>query len=596
MGELIPQNLALLFHETALRQPAKKALFYKEDQKYQSLDWAEVHRRVEALASFFLEQGVKRGDRIAILSENRPEWLITDFAALSVGACTVPIYTTLTASEIQYILADSACRWACVSNKILFEKISSIQRQLPSLEAVIAFESPVLLDRGEIGIPLFGIMDLWKTHPRGDLERVRQSVGPQELASIIYTSGTTGAPKGVMLTHSNFTHNAVLCEETLRMSAADTHLSFLPLCHVFERTAGHYLMVHLGATIAYAENLDTVPQNITEIHPTFLLGVPRFFEKIQARVCEAVRLANPVRQGLFAWARELGRRKRTNGKLGLMDRLLKPFAGVLVYRKFKQRLGGRLRFCISGSAPLSKEIAEFFCDLGVMIYEGYGLTETSPVISVNREGRCRFGSVGIPLRTVEIKIMEDSEITTRSACVMKGYYQRPVETAEALRNGWFYTGDLGRLDTEGFLFITGRKKELIITSGGKKVSPRPIEELLEKDPFILRCVLFGEGKKCITALIVPKKELLTEAAVQQKIEHKDYADLLKDQKMIQFMDARVQTLMKDLAPYERIKFFVLLEHDFSQASGELTPTLKVKRDVVHARYKDLLLPFYDIER
>jgi long-chain acyl-CoA synthetase len=478
----------------------------------------------------------------------------------------------------------------------LFEKLVAIQKQVPPMKGVIAFETSVLLDRKEIGVPVFGVTELWNTPLEGNLEQVRQNIGPQELASIIYTSGTTGHPKGVMLTHSNFIHNVILCQETLKMNSSDKHLSFLPLCHVFERTAGHYLMVHLGATIAYAENLDTVPQNITETRPTFLLGVPRFFEKVQTRVMEAVHAANPLRQGLFAWARELGRRKRMGEKTGPMDRLLTPIAELLVYRKFKQRLGGRLRFCVSGGAALSKEIGEFFCDLGIMIYEGYGLTETSPVISVNREGRYRFGSVGIPLRAVELKITEEGEIATRSACVMKGYYQKPAETAEVLKDGWFYTGDLGRLDSDGFLIITGRKKEILVTSGGKKVAPRPIEELLEKDPYILRCVLYGEGKKCISALIVPKEGPLTEHAIREKIEYRDYPDLLRNQKIIQCIDARVQTLMKDFAPYEQIKFFALLAHDFSQASGELTPTLKVKRDTVYARYKDLLAPFYEIER
>jgi long-chain acyl-CoA synthetase len=383
-----------------------------------------------------------------------------------------------------------------------------------------------------------------------------------------------------------------LAKEAFTMDESEVHLSFLPLCHVFERTCGYYLMALIGATIAYAETMDTVPENIREIHPTFLLGVPRFYEKVRARVLEAVQKASPLKKGLFAWASELGRKRRMGEGLGLLNTLLLPAAHALVYRKFKKGLGGNLRFCVSGSAALPKEIAEFFCDLGVMVYEGYGLTETSPVISANRQGRWKFGSVGLPLRDVEVKIAQDGEILTRSACLMKGYWNKPAETAEVLREGWFHTGDLGRLDADGFLFITGRKKELICTSGGKKVSPRPIEELLEMDPFILRCVLYGEGKKFITALIVPRQEELAAYAAAQKIAGDDYAALLKNKKIHEFLDGRIQEAQKDLAPYERIKYFALLEHDFTQSAGELTPTLKVKREVVQNRYKDLLLPFY----
>lgn len=602
-----PANLADLLTETARRFPGKKALLFKDNDRYLSYTWGEVSDKVTAVASALLAQGAKPGDRLALLSENRPEWLILDLAAQMLGVATVPIYPSLTPAEIQYILADSGAAFVGVSNKTLFEKLTPALVALPALRVVIGFDASLSVSGADIRIPLLLMRDLERDISRGD----RGGDSPQKagtvpvdaaaVASIIYTSGTTGKPKGVMLTHANFLHNVLASRQALKMGETDLHLSFLPLCHVFERMAGHYLMVHIGATIAYAESLESVPKNLIEVRPTFVLGVPRFYEKIRDRVLEALKSAGPLKKGLFFWAKELGERKRElelkNKKADLAFRLKLGLANILVYRKFAHRLGGRVRFCVSGGAPLPKEIAEFFDDLGVKIYEGYGLTETSPVISVNREAQCKFGTVGIPLDGAEVRIGDDGEILTRGASVMKGYYGKPEETAAVLdKDGWFHTGDLGRLDKDGFLSITGRKKELIVTSGGKKISPRPIEETLEKDEYLLRCVLFGDGRHFITAFLVPRKEKLLEYADQNKIAYTSYADLLRNAKIYQFIEARVERLTADLANFEKIKYFTLLESDFTQASGELTPTLKVKREVVQSRYKDLLLPFYDRER
>lgn len=581
-------DLHAFLKDAARRHPDKAALQHKEGGRWKSLSWRESAARAQAVASFLRAQGLRSGDRIALLSENRPEWLLTDFAALSLGAATVPIYASLSPTEIQYILSDSGASWVAVSSRALFEKLVPVQKSLPALRGILAFETAVLADRQAVSVPVHAFSEALKA--AGPAEEV--SVDPDSLASIIYTSGTTGAPKGVLLTHANFAENARMAKEAFKMDESETHLSFLPLSHVFERTCGHYLMVMIGATISYAENMDTVPQNIRETRPTFLLGVPRFYEKVQARVLEAVAKASPIKKGLFTWARELGRKRRLGEPLGVLNTLLSPLAGALVYKKFKKGLGGRLRFGVSGGAALAKEIAEFFCDLGVMIYEGYGLTETAPVIAANREGKWRFGSVGVAFPGVEIRIGADGEILTRSACVMKGYWNRPVETASALEGGWFHTGDLGRLDAEGFLFITGRKKELIVTSGGKKVVPAAVEEAIQRDPLILRCVLFGEGRRFITALIVPRREALIEAARAEKVAFDDYPSLLKNRRIYEILDARIQEAQKELAPYERIKYFALLEQDFTQATGELTPTLKIKRELVQERYKDLLLPFY----
>lgn len=590
---MTPQNLGLLFKATALKFPDKRALGHKQNGLYRWLTWSELSSTIDSVASAFLKKGLTAGDRIAILSENRPEWVITDLAAQSIGMVTVPIYTSLAPAEIRYILNDSGCKALAVSNKELLAKIVPIHRSLGDLSFVLGFNSALSLEKSELAVPLHLMKEFETTLVDGAaLKAGLHAVSSETLCSIIYTSGTTGTPKGVMLTHSNFIQNVLASAKTLKMSSADVHLSFLPLCHVFERMAGYYLMVHLGAEIAYAESLDTVPQNMIEVRPTFLLGVPRFYEKTRDRVLEAVKQASGPRRKLFNWAIALGEKKRLGLASGLLFRCQTWLAERLVTRKFRARLGGRIRFCISGGAALPRQLAEFFYDLSVIIYEGYGLTETSPVMTVNREGRFRFGTVGLPLENVSLRIEPDGEVLTAGPCVMKGYWNKPDETREALKDGWFHTGDLGCVDPDGFLAITGRKKELIVTSGGKKISPRPIEEALETDPHILRCVLFGEGRKFLTALIVPKREKLLEFARLSKLAFKDYTNLLKNEAVTRFYEGRIASGCADLANFEKIKYFLLLEDDFSQSAGELTPTLKVKRQEVWSKYGPALERFY----
>ncbi|OGW92247.1 MAG: hypothetical protein A3D28_02675 [Omnitrophica bacterium RIFCSPHIGHO2_02_FULL_63_14] len=589
-----PHSLGELFLETASRHGDKPALRHKVGGSYTGLTWAEVRNQAFSLAEALESFDIRPGDRVAILSENRPEWALVDLACQLMGAVSVPIYTSLTPAEIRYILNDSQARIAAVSNKSLFEKIAAVQPSIPVLERIIGFDAVLEGQKGGMRMPFHLMRELTG---RPEAAAPRATVRPDDTASIIYTSGTTGPPKGVMLTHRNFLVNVVACEKSLRMGAGETHLSFLPLSHVFERTAGHYLMVRLGATIAYAESMDTVPENLLEVRPTFILGVPRFYEKIRDRVAEAVAQgASPLRKGMFSWAKELGQirleRLEAGRRISAGLKFQLALAERLVYAKFKARLGGRVRFCVSGGAPLAAEIAEFFAKLGVMIYEGYGLTETSPVISVNREGRFRFGTVGIPLDGIEVRISEEGEILTKGPCVMKGYFRKPEETAAVLKNGWFHTGDLGRVDRDGFLVITGRKKELIVTSGGKKVPPRLVEELVEADPFITRCVLYGEGRNFLTALIVPDRLRIEALARASKIAYRSYEELLSNPVIHRRIEERVEERTRDLARFEKIKAFHLVENDFTQSAGELTPTLKVKRDVVISRYLTQLEKLY----
>lgn len=594
MSAPAPVNLGTLLWATIAQYGKKNALLFRFNGRYESYTWSEVGERVSAIARRLSELGLQRGDRLAILSENRPEWALTDLAAQCLGIATVPIYPSLTSEEVAYILRDSGAKVLALSGRHQLDKLPPVRASLVQLAHILAFDGDLTVGSSGSGLPVSALSEAVTKPSNGWLDSARlAAVRSEDLATLIYTSGTTGVPKGVMLSHANLIENVVMCRAALRMGPEDVHLSFLPLCHIFERMAGHYLMIHIGASIGYAENLDTVPRDLGEVRPTFVLGVPRFFEKIRARVLETVSDAPAFKRLLFAWAQDIGRRRRIGEKVG---RLAYFIADRLVYSKFRARLGGRVRFCVSGGAPLPKEIAEFFADLGIIILEGYGLTETSPVITVNREEAYRFGTVGPALPGVDLRISPDGEILTRSRCVMSGYYNKPQETAEALRDGWFHTGDLGSIDAQGFLRITGRIKELICTSGGKKISPRPIEEELEKDPLILRCVLHGEGKRFVTALIVPRREPIEALAREQKLAYTTYAELLRNERLISLIAGVIEDRTGTLASYERIKYFVLLEEDFSAAKGELTPTLKVKRDVVLARYAHLLEPYYALGR
>lgn len=589
-------TLGAMFLKSAARAPKRAFLSYKQSGRYTSLTWLEAQRHAEALANALAALKLGTGERVAILSENRPEWALTDLACQMIGLATVPIYNSLTSDEIRYILEDSGSRVIAVSNRALFEKIIPIHKQLTALRCVIAFDNALTAYADQVSIPVQAMRDIRPAEHSltEDAQIMAAAVNRDSLASVIYTSGTTGNPKGVMLTHDNFLSNVEFSQRALKMGPSDKHLSFLPLSHVFERMAGHYLMIAIGAQIAYAESMDTVPQNIVETRPTFLLGVPRFYEKIRERVLAAVDGASSAKKGMFYWALDLGRKKRLGIGRGPVFAAQRALAEALVYRTFKSRLGGRLRFGVSGGAALNREVAEFFYDMGVLILEGYGLSETSPVIAVNRDTKFRFGTVGIPYPEIETRISEDGEILTRGRSVMKGYLNKPAETRAAIdEQGWFHTGDLGSIDADGFLAITGRKKELIVTSGGKKVAPRAIEEMLEQDELILRAVLYGEGHKFITALLVSKKEALLTYAKAEKIAYSSYAELLKNPVVVKMLEQRVESLSTNLASYEKIKYFVLLENDFSQAAGELTPTLKIKREVVLSRHRTALEALYN---
>ncbi|MBI3333560.1 MAG: long-chain fatty acid--CoA ligase [Candidatus Omnitrophica bacterium] len=573
----------------ARRYGDRAVLKVKRGPAYEEISWNELVSQVEGIALGLMELGVKPGDRVAILSENRPEWAAADLAILSLQGVTVPIYTTLTSAEIEYILRDSQTQVLFVSHPELMAKVVPFQEALDL--KVVLFDAPYRVSGPRVWW-LGELLGLGKTAGdflrEGWLKRLEAGKG-EDLASIIYTSGTTGPPKGVMLTHRNFLSNCEGIQEMLPINEKDMTLSFLPLSHVFERTAGYYFVLLVGGRIAYAQSMEAVPSNLMEARPTIVTGVPRFYEKFRERIEETVRGAPAPKRRIFHWSVQVGRRwaqRRLAGSPIPPGLALKRWlADQLAFSKIRCRLGGRIRFCVSGGAPLSKDLAEFFYAIGVLIVEGYGLTETSPVITVNRPDRFRFGSVGIPLPGLEVRIAEDGEILTRGPHVMQGYFHQPKGTAEVIDSeGWFHTGDIGELSADQFLTITDRKKDLIKTSGGKMVAPQNLENALRGDSLIADCVVIGDRRRYLTALIVPELAGLEAFARKRGISYALPEDLVKERQVLDLIWERVQAVNQHLAPFEQIKKIALLAEPFTMSAGELTPTLKVKRRVVAERY------------
>jgi len=593
-----PRTLTDILYSCVARQKAD--LFrYKRDGVWHSVSSAETRRSVEELSEGLVALGIAPGDRVAILSENRPEWVFADYACLAARAVDVPIYPTLTAAQVAYILADSGARAVFVSDPEQARKVAEQRASLPALEHVIRMQEGPGFPEGSLSLEAVRA----KGRPglaedAGRVERRAAANGPDDVATLIYTSGTTGDPKGVMLTHGNITSNVVGGLEVFEMLGPDdVALSFLPLCHSFERMAGHYLMHQAGATVCFAENVQTVPQNMLEVRPTVMCSVPRLYEKIYARILDKVASDPPLRRKIFQWAVGVGRRRfeaqlrrqSPGAWLGLQAAL----AEALVFGKIKQRTGGRLRLFVSGGAPLAREIAEFFGAVGLLVCEGYGLTETSPVIAVNRPDAMAPGSVGQALRGIEIRIAEDGEILSRGPHIMKGYWNKPEATAEAIdAQGWFHTGDIGMLDERGFLTITDRKKDLIVTSGGKNIAPQPIENRIKTHPLVAEIVMVGNKRNFCSALVVPAFENLEPWAREHGLETASREALVADPQVTALYEGIVSELTAELAQYEKIKKIALLTKEFTIEDGELTPTLKVKRRVVEERHRPVIDRLY----
>ena len=585
-----------MVQNTIQQYGSKTALSHKVDKKYQDISYATLAERIKDFCLGLTELGLQKGDRVALLSENRPEWAITDLATLAGGGVTVPMFSTLTSAQVEYIVRDSGAKILCVSSERQLQKIKDWDANVPTnLQHIVIFD-----DLQDDSVRTFDqVCELGQQVENGDqvYQQASDAVGPDDLASIIYTSGTTGDPKGAMLTHSNFMSNAQAAMRIVSITPDDVFLSFLPLSHVFERMGGHYLPLSGGATIAYAESLFTIRQDMQEVRPTIMMSVPRLYEGMHERIIRSVKEGSSTKQKIFHWSVGVGakvsqaiqRKRKPNPILSLKASI----ANKLVFQKLKAVTGGRLRFFVSGGAPLSKAIAEFFHAAGILILEGYGLTETSPVISVNQPDRWKFGTVGPIVPGVEVKIAEDGEILSRGPHIMQGYFNKPSDTAEAIdADGWFHTGDIGEIDEEGFLAITDRKKNILVLSNGKNVAPQPIENQLKQSPYISEIMLLGDQHKSVAALIVPSLDEIKEYAKEQQLETGDMAALLQTQEIQRLIRGEINQYSSDLADFERVRRFTLMAEEFSEKSGEMTPTLKLKRSVVMENHKAAIEQMY----
>ncbi|MFX0195505.1 MAG: AMP-dependent synthetase/ligase [Candidatus Hodarchaeota archaeon] len=573
------------------RYPERTALMYKKDKKYNALTFLELNEMVNEIAAGLQSRGISKGDRVAIFSYNRPEWVISDLAILKLGGIVVPIYHTLPPASVKYIINDAAVKLIFVETPELMKVINHIQRETPALQSIVAFY-PITT---KVSISFCCFQKL-----REKQERVETvPTLPDDFATIVYTSGTTGEPKGVMPTHRNIVSNALVAIKRFKVDPDDVFVSFLPLCHMFERTAGYYTILFAGGSIAYAENLQTILQDVQTIRPTVLITVPRVLEKAYYTVAEKVENGSPLKRKIvisvvrtFNNYNLFKNRKR---RIPLSLKLRHYIYGKLVVSKFHQLTGGRLHLIVSGGAPLDKQIGCLFRNLEFKIVEGYGLTETSPIVSVDTLENDRLGTVGKPLQGIEVKISENDEILVRGPNVMKGYLNKPEETAKVIdEDGWFHTGDQGRFDDLGNLVISGRIKELIVTSYGKNIAPVPIEFEIAKSPYVEQVMLYGDQKPYLTALIVPQKEMVENYARTHCMNFSTYDELLKKVEIKTLINEEVAKAAVNFAPFEQIKAFTLISESFSIEDGTLTPTLKLRRNKIAEKFRQQIEAMYKL--
>ena len=547
---------------------------------------AELYRNIVGLARALDSWGIRTGDRVAILSENRPEWAATDFAALSLGAVTVPIYSTQTAEQTSFLLNDSGARVIAVSTAAQLEKVLTIQSHTP-------IERILVMDKVETAhaAPMHRLMLQGPTGFDPDFDARARAVSPNDLATIIYTSGTTGTPKGAMLTHGNMASNIACSLEGFGIPRHAVSVSFLPLSHVTARHVDFALLYH-GVSLAYVPDITQLPQALAEIRPAIFVGVPRVYEKIHQQVI--LKAASFPKNVIYRWALGVGHAHRDETLAGISpDSIAWRLASRLLSSKIRAGMGGMTEIFISGGAPLGQELAAWYADIGIRIHEGYGLTETSPVIAVNHPGAHKLGTVGKPLANLEVRIADDGEVLVRGPSVFQGYWNRPQETRDAFVDGWFKTGDIGNLDSEGFLSITDRKKDLIKTSGGKFIAPQPIENSLKLNPLIGTAIVLGEKRKFPSVLISPHFPLLEDWARVNKVPFSSRKELVANGKVQALYDGIVEELNKNLARFEKLKRVLLVPDEFSASDGTLTHTLKVRRRGIEERYRDLIDEMYE---
>lgn len=585
----------------------------KTDEPYQTISWDQVYDDAHSLAAYMVTHGIEAGDRVAILSENRYEWAVVDLAMQLIGAINVSLYTSLPSKQCEYILKNSEAEMFFVSTGIQLKKAREVFDNCEDLNRVVAFDEPNIssyLDDAYVSLFEDAMTEGEKALPKvkDEIDRRCKAIEPEDLATLIYTSGTTGKPKGAMLTHRNIVSNIKAAHQRIEIMETDRCLSFLPLCHSFERTAGYYAMMAGGAEIYYAESVDTVAKNMTEAHPTIIISVPRLFEKIYNLVSKSVEEGSAVKQKIFGWAQKVGR-KYADGQRGLVS-MQKKLADKLVFDKLKVRTGGRIRFFVSGGAALPAEIGHFFMGAGLHIIEGYGLTETSPVMCCNTYGDEQMGTVGkvLPGVTVAIQRLEDSkiiaeisgedyptnhdseqgEILCKGPNVMEGYWKNEKATREMIDDDeYLHTGDVGKF-VDGKLQITDRIKHMIVNAGGKNIYPGPIEDLFKTSKWIDQLVVVGERQPYMAALIVPDFEVLEAYAEEEGIDYDGIGDLVQKDEIQKIYNKEVRSYSKDLASHEKLRDFRIVPNEFTVESGELTPTLKIKRRIVEDKYGHLI--------
>jgi len=593
------QSLARMFWNRVEKSAGAPAQKFKREGTWNTLTWREVGDVVREVAAGLLALGRRPGDAVGILSTSRAEWVQADFAIFSAGCVTIPIYPTYPPDLIEYIVNDAGVKTLIVEDPTQLAKVLEVDTAMPGLEQIVIIQgyegrepSPRIFTWDALRRLGRERADSLKIELAGRVDRINRD----DLATIVYTSGTTGPPKGVVQTHGNHLSALESAAQTTSIAEGDVHLLFLPLAHSFARLES-FIGVHRGLCTAFAESIDKLRENLPETHPHFICSVPRVFEKVYAGAMARAEGGSPVKRKIFNWAvsvgKEVSRLKQANRPVPAALALKYKLAEKLVFSKMHAALGGRLRFAVSGGAPLSREIAEFFHAAGILILEGYGLTETCPVLTNNREDAYKFGSVGKPMPGVEVKIAADGEILGRGGNIAKGYFKKPDATREVfLEDGWFATGDIGRFDDDGFLFITDRKKDLIVTAGGMNIAPQNIENLLKGDPFISQVMVHGDRRPYPVALITLNPEELAKFAREQGIMAGDPSVLAKHPKVIERVQRTVDNKNSELQSYAKIKKFMILAEDFTVENGALTPTLKVKRKVIIERHRPALDALY----
>ncbi len=572
---------------------------------WESASWTEYYERSRATGLGMYELGVRKGDRVSLLSENRLQWLYTDMGTLGIGAVLVPIYTTLTAEEAEYIVENSGSKVLIVEDAEQLEKAFHVKEKCPALEKVVVMDEGAISEKKDFLMSFDELMDLGRKKQESDpglYENLSSDVAPGDLASIVYTSGTTGVPKGAMISHKNIMAivDALHKIEPHYADENDNIVAFLPLSHVFQRIAGHFYGLYVGIRASYSENLDSLLDDFSEKKPTVLLAVPRVLEKVYQRITGQVEESSALKKMIFYWGQKVGNRiselREARKPVPFLTGIKYRIAYKMIFSKLMERLGGRVRWMTASGAPTAKEIIRFFNAAGIMVIQGYGMTEATAPVTMQNMAHYTIGTTGAPIPCNEVKIADDGEILVKGDNIISGYWQMPEESKEAFTDdGWLMTGDIGYLDENGFLLITDRKKDLIITSGGKNVAPQKIENLFKSDPLFTQFVVVGEKKKYLASLCNINLESAERIAGERNISFDKPEDLLDDEKFIAVVQEHVDELNRHLARYETIKRFSIVKHEFSQETGELTPSLKVKRKVILEKYGDLIDSMYDQE-